>query len=102
MAIVPVCIANTYCIYSSPYCDLSNVSFDPDARRVWRTDQYRLPFSRQYSPKAFVDRLWKNIPASMQGKLLYIANLDELIARYKGQRIYGAFMFCCEKRAPTS
>lgn len=96
LAILPLYTDETYFILSSPYVDLSGVQIDQGAIRVWREDSHKGPFSRHYSPEAFAKRIYSQIEG-MTGKIVHFTNLDELRARYSGQRIYCHFMFYCEK-----
>jgi hypothetical protein len=71
---------------------------EPEARKVWRDDEYKVPFSRHYSPESFAERIYSRIPEDMDGKILYFKNLDEVMRHYPGQGIYCFFMFLCEKK----
>jgi hypothetical protein len=95
-AILPLYMDEAYFILSSPYVDLSGIHMDQGAIRVWREDEHKGPFSRHYSPEAFARRIYSQIDG-MTGKIIHFTNLDELRARYPGQRIYCHFMFYCEK-----
>ncbi|NJN67371.1 MAG: hypothetical protein HC884_11995 [Chloroflexaceae bacterium] len=95
-AILPLYTDDVYFILSSPYTDLTHVPLDQGARRVWREDSFREPFSRHYSPEAFAERIYSQLNG-MKGKIIHFTNLDEVEARYPGQRIYCHFMFFCEK-----
>lgn len=99
LAILPLCVGDTYCIYRSPYCDLGNIQFDAGAKLVWRSDRFRLPFSRQYSPVIVRQRLVANLPPDLRAKVVFISNLAELIKHFAGQRIHGCFNLYCEKVA---
>jgi hypothetical protein len=74
------------------------VIIEPEARKVWRDDEYKVPFSRHYSPESFAERIYSRIPDDMEGKILYFNNLNEVMKNYPEQRIYCFFMFLCEKR----
>ena len=95
--IVPLYLADIHFVSTSPYCDLSKVKIEPEAKRVWRDDEYKAPFSRHYSPESFKKRIYSIIPEEMTGKILYSKNLDEIMKHYPGQRVYCFFMFVCEK-----
>jgi len=95
--IVPLYIDDEYFISTSPFCDQNKIQFDPEARKVWRDDQFKVPFSRHYSPKSFFKRIYSIIPDDMSGKIIYFNNLDEIMKYYPGQRLYCFFMFICEK-----
>ena len=96
--IVPLYLADIHFVSTSPYCNQAEVIIEPEARKVWRDDKYKAPFSRHYSPESFTNRIYSRIPDDMSGKVLYFKNLDEVMLRYPGQRIYCFFMFLCEKR----
>jgi hypothetical protein len=97
--IVPLYLGDIHFVSTSPYCDQAKVQIEPEAKRVWRDDKYKAPFSRHYSPESFYKRIYSCLPEEdMEGKMLYFNNLDELMRQYPGQRIYCFFMFLCEKR----
>lgn len=95
--IIPLYTANEFINLSSPYCNQNKVKIDKNAKRVWREDKYKEPFSRNYSPEAFYERVYSQMPLSLNGKILILSNLSELQNKYPGQRIYTYFMFYCEK-----
>ena len=99
--IVPLYLEDEYFVSTSPFCDQSEVKIEPGAKKVWRDDEYRVPFSRHYSPEAFFRRIYSAIPKDMEGKVLYFGNLDEVMEKYPGQRIYCFFMFVCGKIQPS-
>ncbi|MFQ5964299.1 MAG: hypothetical protein ACE5KZ_08455 [Candidatus Scalinduaceae bacterium] len=99
--IIPLYLDDTYFNVTSPYCDQKSVQIDNEAKRIWRDDEYRLPFARFYSPESFKKRIYSNIPKSMNGKVLYFRNLPEVMKHFKGQRIYCYFMFFCAKQFAT-
>lgn len=92
VGIVPLYVDHDYCIITSPYCDQRTVEIDNGARRVWREDEYRVPFSRHYSPEVFVSRVMSCMDR-LKGKIYYIKNLENLASHYPGQRIYCDFLF---------
>jgi hypothetical protein len=96
--IAPLYLANIHFVSTSPYCNQAEVIIEPKARKVWRDDEYKVPFSRHYSPESFANRIYSRIPDGMEGKILYFKNLDEVMRHYQGQRIYCFFMFLCEKK----
>jgi len=96
--IVPLYLADIHFVSTSPYCNQAEVIIEPEARKVWRDDEYKVPFSRHYSPESFAERIYSRVPAKMEGKMLYFKNLDEVMRRYPGQKIYCFFMFHCNKR----
>ena len=96
--IVPLYLEDIHFVSTSPYCYKAEVIIEPEARKVWRDDEYKVPFSRHYSPESFAGRIYSRIPDDMSGKVLYIKNLDEVMKHYPGQRVYCFFMFLCEKR----
>ena len=96
--IVPLYLDDTYFVTTSPYCRQQDVVIDSEAKRVWRDDEFKVPFSRHYSPESFKKRVYSNVPSSMTGKLLYFRNLPDVMKHYRGQRIYCFFMFYCEKQ----
>jgi hypothetical protein len=98
-AIIPLYLEDTYFIATSPYCDQKDVLIDDGARRVWRDDGYRVPFSRFYSPKSFTERIHSIIPEGMHVKIIYFPNIPDIMKRYPNQKIYCYFMLYCEKMA---
>jgi len=96
--IVPLYLDDTYFVATSPYCNQRDVVIEGEAKRVWRDDGYRLPFSRHYSPESFRKRIYSNVPASMTGRVLYFRNLPEVMKHYPGQLVYCFFMFYCEMK----
>lgn len=99
--IIPLYLDDTYYVAVSPYCNQQYVTIDSEAKRVWRDDEYKVPFARHYSPESFKKRIYSVIPESMTGKVLYFRNLTDVMKHYQGQRIYCFFMFCCAKRFGT-
>ena len=95
--IAPLYLADIHFVSTSPYCNQADVIIEPEAKRVWRDDEYKVPFSRHYSPESFAERVYSRIPDGMEGKILYFKNLDEVMRHYPGQKIYCFFMFLCEK-----
>jgi len=95
--IVPLYLEDQYFVCTSPYCNQAEVIIEPGARKVWRDDEYKAPFSRHYSPESFAERIYSRIPGNMSYKVLHFENLDEVIRHYPGQRVYCFFMFVCEK-----
>lgn len=95
--IVPLYLEDIHFVATSPYCDQSKVRIEPEAKKVWRDDEYKVPFSRYYSPEAFYKRIFSSIPKDMTGKVLYFRNLDEIMKHYTEQRVYCFFMFLCKK-----
>ena len=96
-AIIPLYLKDTYINVTSPYCDQQKIIIDPEAKKVWRDDKWKVPFSRNYSPESFKKRIYSIIPEEMTGKILYFRNLDEVMKHYPGQTVYCFFMFVCEK-----
>ena len=97
-AIVPLYLADIHYVSTSPYCNQAEVVVEPEAKRVWRDDKFKVPFSRHYSPESFTERIYSRIPENMKGKMLHFNNLDDISQHYTGQRIYCYFMFVCRKR----
>ena len=95
--IAPLYLADIHFVSTSPYCNQADVIIEPEAKKVWRDDEYKVPFSRHYSPESFAARIYSRIPDGMEGKILYFKNLDEVMTHYSGQRIYCFFMFLCQK-----
>ena len=95
--IVPLYLADIHFVSTSPYCNQADVIIEPEARKVWRDDEYKVPFSRHYSPESFASRIFSRIPDGMEGRILYFKNLDEIMRYYPGQRVYCFFMFLCKK-----
>ena len=96
--IVPLYLDAVYFIATSPYCNQKNVILDKEAIKVWRDDNYRVPFSRHYSPKAFLERIYSVLPDDMEGKIYFIKNLPDVMMHFSKQRVYCYFMFYCSKK----
>jgi hypothetical protein len=96
--IVPLYLEDIYFVLTSPYCNQHDVIIEPEAKRVWREDAYKIPFSRHYSPESFKSRIYSAIPASMTGKILFFRNLTDIMRHFEGQKVYCSFMFRCEKK----
>lgn len=96
--IVPLYVDDDYYVSTSPYCNQKEVVIEPEAKKVWRDDVFKVPFSRRYSPESFYTRIFSAIPANMAGKILYFKNLPNIMEHFEGQRIYCFFMFYCEKK----
>lgn len=95
--IVPLYLADTHFVSISPYCNQAKVIIEPEARKVWRDDEYKVPFSRHYSPESFTERIYSRIPDDMEGKIIYFKNLEEVMRHYPGQRVYCFFMYIGQK-----
>lgn len=95
--IVPLYLSDVHFVSTSPYCNQAEVIIEPEARKVWRDDEYKVPFSRHYSPESFAARIYSTIPADMEGKILYFKNLADMMRHYPGQKLYCFFVFLCEK-----
>lgn len=95
--IVPIYIDETYFVATSPYFNQKNIVIDNGADRIWRDDEFIVPFSRTYSPEVFKQRIFSKIPSGMTGKVFYINNLIDVMKSFPDQRIYSFFMFYCEK-----
>ncbi len=95
--IAPLYLADVHFVSTSPYCNQAEVIIEPEARKVWRDDEYKVLFSRHYSPESFAKRIYSCIQEDMTGRVLYLKNLEEVIKHYPDQRIYSFFMFLCEK-----
>jgi hypothetical protein len=54
--IVPLYLDDIHFVATSPCCDQSKVIIDRGGRRLWRDDPWKVPFSRHYSPEAFLSR----------------------------------------------
>jgi len=37
-------------------------------KKVWRDDEYKVPFSKYYSLDSFAERIYSRIPDDMEGK----------------------------------
>ncbi len=97
LGIVPLYTDDVYFVKTGVKCDKRNVDIEKEARWIWRDDGYQEPFSRHYSPESFKSRIIDKIN-SLDYKIIYFTNLDELELHYKGQRIYCHFMFYAEKK----
>jgi hypothetical protein len=96
-AILPLYLEHEYFIATSPLCDQHGVRIDADAKRVWRDDEYVVPFSRHYSPEAFVARILAAVPSDMSATVVAFSNIDEVMAVFPRQRIYAFFMLGLQK-----
>ena len=47
--IAPLYLADIHFVSTSPYCNQAEVVIEPEARKVWKDDKYKVPFSRHYS-----------------------------------------------------
>lgn len=97
LAIVPLYIDDVYFVKTGPKCDRRNVDIEPEARWIWRDDQYQNePFSRHYSPEIFKQRILDKI-SNLHYKIVYFTNIEELEKYYPKQRIYCNFLFYAER-----
>jgi len=99
--IIPLYLEDTYFVATSPYVIQQNIKIESEAKKIWRDDEYKAPFSRHYSPESFKKRIYSAIPKSMSGKVLYFRNLKDVMNHFPEQRIYCFFMFVCEKKKST-
>ncbi|MBN2964462.1 hypothetical protein JWV37_06700 [Sulfurospirillum sp. T05] len=95
--ITPLYLDKTYYNCTSEKCDQSEIQFDSKALKVWRDDEYSVPFSRHYSPESLCQRVIHNMPSNIQYKLYFFENLPELMREFVGQRIYCYFLLYGEK-----
>jgi hypothetical protein len=95
--ILPLYLDDSYFIATSPYCNQDEINFDKGAIKVWRDDKYKIPFSRQYSPEAFSERIFNSIPKDMEGKVYFFSNIPELMKEFQDQRIYCFYMLYVKK-----
>lgn len=100
--ITPLYIDNDYYNCTSEKCNQSIIDFDTQALKVWRNDEYAVPFSRHYSPESFFERIYQKIPDGMSGAVIFYENLPELMKYFPGQRIYCYFLFYCKKNSIES
>jgi hypothetical protein len=56
--IVPLYLDNTYFVATSPYCNQQDIVIESEAKKVWRDDRFKAPFSRHYSPESFWERIY--------------------------------------------
>ena len=95
-AIVPLYFDPIYLILTSPYCDQGEVIIDPGAKKVWRDDKYKAPFSRHYSPEVFVKRIYSKLN-TLKGQLYFVNNIGEIQQAYPDQKVYCYFTFVGRK-----
>jgi len=100
-AIVPLYFDPIYLILTSPYCDQGEVIIDPGAKKVWRDDKYKAPFSRHYSPEVFVKRIYSKLN-TMKGQLYFINNIAEIQQAYPDQKVYCYFVFVGRKNGVSN
>jgi hypothetical protein len=74
-------------------CVQRSVEIDRGAKRVWRDDQYAVPFSRHYSPEVFAERVFSAVPQGVAASVVAFSNIEEVMASFPGQRVYCFFMF---------
>ena len=92
IGIVPLYTDDVYFVKTGPLCDKSKISVEDEARWIWRDDAYlKEPFSRHYSPEAFKTRILDQ--TDMKYEILYFTNLDDIMRKFSGQRVYCHFMF---------
>lgn len=96
IGIVPLYVDTIHFVQTSPFCDRRAIQVEPEAKWIWRDDQWREPFSRHYSPESFSARILSNM-ISLKHTIVFFTNIDELVRHYDGQRIYCHFMFKGEK-----
>jgi hypothetical protein len=96
-AVLPLYLEDEYFVCTSPLCKQSEVKIDDGAKKVWRDDQYVVPFSRHYSPEAFAQRVYSAIPEGLSAAVIAFTNIDEVMGHYPGQRVYCFFMLTLEK-----
>ncbi len=80
--ITPLYIDETYYNCTSEACDQTKIQFDTKALKVYRDDQFVAPFSRHYSPESFYERIYKNIPDTMNAKVIFYENLPEIMKEF--------------------
>ncbi|OVE77654.1 hypothetical protein BVX99_02070 [bacterium F16] len=95
--ITPLYLDESYFICTSPYCDQRQNDLDAGALKIWREDQWKVPFDRHYSVEAFIQRNLSQMPKDMSADIYMIANIPELNRHYSGQTIYCYFCFVCTK-----
>lgn len=96
-AVTPLYLDDAHFVLHSPRSLPPQGSEEPGAVRVWRDDGVRAPYSRHYSPEAFVARIASRLPADLGCRVVYTPNLGEVMAAYPGQRIYNFFTLVLER-----
>ena len=74
-AVVPLYLEDQYFIITSPHIDQDRVVIDPGARRTWREDGYKEPFSRKYSPEMFPGASTRIYPAKFAPRFCFSITL---------------------------
>lgn len=99
--VVPLYVDEQHSVTSSPFCQdgATRDSADPEGLFLWRDDGYAVPFSRAYSPESFHSRIHAALPPGLEGRVLYVPNVTQLMDRFEGQRIYCFFLYLIEKTA---
>lgn len=95
--ITPLYLDERHFVLQSPQALPPAGADEPGALRVWREDTARAPFSRHYSPEAFVERIASRLPFGLSGRVVYTRNLEELMAEHPDQRLYAFFTLVLEK-----
>ena len=95
--ITPLYIDDVYYNCTSHTCNQEEINFDEKALKVWRNDEYSVPFSRHYNSKSFYERIILNVPKNLSVKLFFFTNLPELMNHFRDQRIYCYFLMYGEK-----
>ena len=98
LGVIPLYLTETHINKTSPLCPQDGLLFDPGAKKVWRDDQWKAPFSRNYSPLAFHERVFSCLPKELHGKVIRFTNLEEVRQRFHDKNVYTRFMFVAEKK----
>jgi len=98
LAVLPLYLDDAYFLLRSPYALPPAGSAEPDAKVVWRDDHFRAAYSRHYSPEAFARIIYNRLPPSLDARVFFVNNLEELIRTYPDQRIYCFYILHATKR----
>lgn len=100
LAVTPLYIDDIHFVLTHPECPLAKGAIEPEAKVLVRDDPWKVPFSRHYSPESFTRRVFSALPECMDGRVVYIENMEDAMDRWADQLLYAFFTFVAQKATP--
>ncbi len=98
VAITPLYLDDFHFVVTCPDCPLPDGAIEPEARILLRDDPWKVPFSRHYSPESFAMRIFDRLPAVLQGQVIFLENLEQVMDFWPDQVLYAFFTFTATKQ----
>jgi SAM-dependent methyltransferase len=96
VVIAPLYLCGTHLVETSLCCPQEGIPIDAGAIKVWRDDEYAVPFCRFYSAHALAQRVFA-AGDGLRKEVLVFRGLESFAARYPGQRVYCRYVLTAKK-----